>query len=67
MNNISTPKFDPEEHQNNVYEAFTDFVEEFAYEYDAMAREPPKDLTAAETTAWIQQKKKFTTRNMQKH
>jgi hypothetical protein len=73
MNNISTPKFDPEEHQSNVYDAFTDFVDEFAYEYDAMAKEPPKDLNEDQTAAWIQQNKKkvflgkFATRNLQKH
>ena len=72
MNKISTPKFDPEENQHNVYEAFCDFVEEFAYEYDAIAKEPPKDLDATQTTAWIGQNKrkiflgKFASRNLQK-
>ena len=63
----------PEEHQNSVYEAFCDFVDEFAYEYDAIARDPPKDLNAAAQAAWIQQNKrkvflgKFPSRNLQKH
>ena len=73
MEKVSTHKFDPEEHQNNVYEAFGEFVEEFAYEYDAIAKEPPKDLDDPAKTAWIQQNKrkvflgKFATRNLQKN
>ena len=73
MNKVSTPKFDPEEHQSNAYESFCDFVDEFAYEYDAIAREPPKDLEAQAKAAWIQQNKrkvflgKFASRNLQKH
>ncbi len=73
MNKISIPKFDPEEHQNNVYEAFTDFVDEFAYEYDAIAKDPPKDLSEEDKAAWIKQNKrkvflgKFASRNLQKH
>ena len=41
MDKITTAKFDPEEHQNNVYEAFSEFVEEFPYEHDAIAKEAP--------------------------
>ena len=73
MNKISTPKFDPEEHQNNVYEAFSDFVDEFTYEYDAIAKDPPKDLDENAKAAWIEQNKrkvflgKFASRNLQKH
>ena len=72
MDKITTARFDPEEHQNNVYEAFSEFVEEFAYEYDAIAKEAPKDLDAAEKTAWVAQNKrkvflgKFSSRNLQK-
>ena len=72
MDKISTVKFDPEEHQNNVYEAFVEFLDEFTYEYDAIAKEPPKDLDAAAKTAWISQNKrkvflgKFSSRNLQK-
>ena len=29
MDKMTTAKFDPEEHQNNVYEAFAEFVAEF--------------------------------------
>ena len=53
MDKISTVKFDPEEHQNNLYEAFVEFLDEFTYEYDAIAKDPPKDLDAAAKTAWI--------------
>ena len=73
MNKISTQKFDPEEHQNNVYEAFVDFVDEFVYEYDAIAKDPPRDLSEENKTAWIEQNKrkvflgKFASRNLQKH
>ena len=72
MEKLSTQKFDPEEHTNNVYDAFCEFVEEFAYEYEAIAKEPPKDLDAAGKEAWVKQNKrkvflgKFATRNLQK-
>ena len=51
-------KFDPEEHHNNTYEAFCDFVKKFTYEYEAIAKEPPKDLNAQERAAWILQNKR---------
>ena len=72
MEKITTRKFDPEEHQNNVYEAFVEFVEEFTYEYDAIAKEPPKELDDAQKVAWVAQNKrkvflgKFSSRNLQK-
>lgn len=47
MEKLTVPKFDPEDHQNNAYEAFVEFVEEYAYEYEAIAKEPPKDLDDA--------------------
>ena len=53
-----TIKFDPEMHQNNVFEAFSEFVEQYEYEYDAIAKDPPKDLGASERTAWILQNKR---------
>ena len=58
MDKISTKKFDPEEHKNNVYEAFSDFLDEFKYEYAALAKDPPKDLDDAAKTAWIAQNKR---------
>ena len=72
MDKIATRKFDPEEHQNNAYEASIEFVEEYTYEYDAIAKEPPKDLNDEQKVAWIAQNKrkvflgKFASRNLQK-
>ena len=72
MEKLTVPKFDPEDHQNNAYEAFAEFVEEHAYEYEAIAKEPPKDLDDAGKAAWTQQNKrkvflgKFASRNLQK-
>ena len=67
------PKFDPELHKGNTYDAFVDFVDSFAYEYDAIAKEPPSSLKEpAEIDAWIQQNKRkqflgrFASRNCQK-
>ncbi len=36
-------KFDLEEHQGNVYEAFCDFIDSFQYVYDAIVKVPPKE------------------------
>ena len=67
------PKFDPELHKGNTFDAFVDFVDSFAYEYDAIAKEPPNHLKEpAEIDAWIQQNKRkqflgrFASRNLQK-
>ena len=60
------------EHKNNVYEAFCDFLDEFKYEYAALAKDPPKDLDDAGKVAWTAQNKrkmflgKFASRNLQK-
>ena len=65
-------KFDPEEHQGNVYEAFCDFIDSFQYEYDAIAREPPKESSDVQKAAWIEQDKRkiflgrFASRNLQR-
>ena len=73
LDKATTPRFDPEEHQKNVYVAFCEFVEQFAYEYEALDKQPPKDLEPAAKTAWVLQNKrkvflgKFATRNLQKH
>ena len=72
MDRVPTMKFDPEEHHNNVYDVFTEFIEEFTYEYDAFAKEPPNDLDAAGKAAWILQNKRkvslgrFASRNLEK-
>ena len=66
-------KFDPEEHKGSVYEAFNGFVDEFQYEYDAIAKDPPKELESSDAQEeWIQQNKRkiflgrFASRNLQK-
>ena len=72
MDRIVSKKFDPEDHKNNVYEAFVEFVDEFKYEYDAIAKDPPKDLDDDARAAWVKQNKrkvflgKFASRNLQK-
>ena len=45
---FSLQKFDPEDHPNSAYEAFCEFVDEFQYEYDAVAKEPPNELNEAQ-------------------
>ena len=68
----SLKKFDPEDHPNNAFEAFCEFVEEFEYEYDAVAKEPPKELTEPQKKAWLQMNKRklflgrYASRNLQK-
>ena len=63
-------KFDPAEHAGNVFEAFTDFIEAFAYEYAAIAKPAP---TGTENVpAWKEQDKRmqllgrFASRNLQR-
>ena len=65
--------FDPEIYEKGeVLEKFNDFVKSFAYSYEAIAKEPPAELTVAEKTQWIQKNKrriflgKFGSRNLQK-
>ena len=36
-------KFDPEAHRDGVYKAFNEFLEQDEYEYDAVAKDPPKE------------------------
>ena len=45
----SLSKFDQEDHPSDAYGAFCEFVEEFQYEYDAVAKDPPRDLDATQT------------------
>ena len=51
-------KFDQEEHKGNAYQAFQEFISSYAYEYDAVSKEPPKELEADVKTAWIEQNKR---------
>ena len=71
--NSTMKKFDPEEHKGLVYEAFDEFVDEFQYEYDAIAKDLPKELESNDIQEeWIQQNKpkiflgRFSSRNLQK-
>ena len=72
VDKVATRMSNPEEQQNNVYEASVEFVDEFRYEYNVVAKEPPKNLDAEQKTAWISQDKlkvflgKFSSCNLQK-
>ena len=57
--NSTMKKFDPEDHKGLVYEAFNDFIDEFQYEYDATAKDPPEELESNDAQEeWIQQNKR---------
>ena len=71
--NSPMKKLDPEEHKGSVYEAFNEFVDEFQQEYDAIVKDPPKELESSDAQEeWIQQNKlkislgRFAPRNLQK-
>lgn len=70
MAEASLAKFDPEACPQGTFEAFSEFVDQFAYEYDAIAKNPPREET--DTAAWIQQNKrkiflgKYSSRALQK-
>ena len=51
-------KFHQEDHKGSALQAFQDFVESYAYEYDAIAKEPPKELVADAKAAWVEQNKR---------
>ena len=65
-------KFDPESHPDGVYEAFCDFLDQYEYEYDAVAKEPPKEIDAKDKAAWVEVNKrkiflgKYSSRSLQK-
>ena len=62
-------KFDPVDHPGNVHAAFCDFVDSFAYEYEAIAKPAPAGTT--DLAAWTAQDKRkqflgrFASRNLQ--
>ena len=70
MASTQLPKFDPAEHAGNVYDSFVEFIEAFAYEYEAIAKPPPTGTT--DVTAWTELDKRrqllgrFASRNLQK-
>ena len=49
----SLGRFDPEVHRNNVYDAFSEFIETFRYEYEAVAKDPPPALSNEAQKEWI--------------
>ena len=49
-------KFDPDEHPGYVYDAFVDFIDSFAYEFEALGRVPPTGTT--DVAAWTEQEKR---------
>ena len=65
---ISTLKI----YQGNVLQAFHEFVDSYAYENDAIAKEAPKELDDAAKAAWVEQNKRklflgrFATLNLQR-
>ena len=63
-------KFDPAEHPEDLYDAFSNFVDSFGYEYEAIAKQPPSDEKEPEKWNDLNKRKqflgKFSTRNFQK-
>ena len=51
-------KFDPESHPDGVYEALCDFLDKYEYEYDAVAKEPTKEIDAKDKAAWVEVNKR---------
>ena len=41
-------KFDQELHKGNAFQAFQDFIDSYRYEYEAIAKDPPKEVEGAE-------------------
>ena len=66
----SISKFDPADHAGNVYDAFTEFVGSFTYEYEALGRVAPAGT--ADVEAWLELDKRkillsrCASRNLQK-
>lgn len=55
----SLAKFDPESHRNNVFNAFTEYVDSFEFEYEAIAKEPPASVVDKEHWIDVQKRKTF--------
>ena len=53
----SLSKFDPGDHPNNLYDAFENFIESFAYEYEAITKQPPAGTTDPEEWHEINKRK----------
>ena len=57
--NSTVKKLDTEECKGSVYKAFDKFVNEFQYEYDPVAKDPPKEHESKDAPEeWIQQNKR---------
>ena len=65
-------KFDPDAHPDGVYKAFNEFLEQYEYEYEAVAKDPPKEVEANAKAEWIEINKrkkflgKYSSRSLQK-
>ena len=46
--NAKTDPFNPNDHQDNVLEAFNHYISTFHYTYDAIAKDPPTSVTEEE-------------------
>ena len=68
--NMAFGKFDPAEDSANVLKNFLEFVAAYAYEYEAITKQPPEDVD--DPTAWHQLNKrrqflgKYSSRNFQR-
>ena len=47
-------KFDPAKHPVDLYAAFSNFVDSFGYEYEAIAKQPPQWWKGAGKVAWFE-------------
>ena len=52
-------QFDPAEHPGNVHDAFCEFVDRFAYEYEAVAKLPPAGTEDAVAWTALDKRKQF--------
>ena len=64
-------KFDPAEHPGNLYDAFCEFIDAFAYEYEALpGRTAPTGTTDVEAWTELDRRRqllgRFASRNLQK-
>ena len=62
-------KFDPADHVGTVHDAFCEFIDSFKYEYEAIAKEPPKGTTNVNEWTAVNMRRqllgRFSSRNMQ--
>ena len=59
MASVGDPKFDPSAHRDNALESFNEFIANYHYTYDALNREPPREVEGAANRArWLAMDKK---------